>query len=153
MLPMLLKPRAVAASAPTYSTQGYTRLWAATSKNGTVSGTVDSDTGLYVVKWWDGSTETLSSAATFSKTGSGNRAFEVYPVALQSPAVVGGAVNLRGAAQISSAQSMFGSTSSALFNSSGSSCRNRKRNTFRSFKKQVDRNSCRSFFVQKFARA
>ncbi len=121
MLPMLLKPRVVAAAAatPTYSTQGYTRLWAATSKNGTVSGTVDSDTGLYVVKWWDGSTETLSSAATFSKTGSGNRAFEVYPVALQTPAVVGGAATLRGQAQISSSQSMFGSSSSAFFNSSG----------------------------------
>ena len=119
MLPMLLKPRAVAAATPTYSTQGYTRLWAATSKNGTVSGTVDSDTGLYVVKWWDGSTETLSSAATFSKTGSGNRAFEVYPVALQTPAVAGGAATLRGPAQISSSQSMFGSSSSAFFNSSG----------------------------------
>jgi hypothetical protein len=119
MLPMLLKPRAVAsASAPAYSAQGYTRLWAATAKSGAVSGTVASDTGLYAVKWWDGSTETINSGGYFSKSGSGNRAFEVYPAALQSPAVVGGGVTLRGPAQISSAQSMFGS-SSAFFNGSG----------------------------------
>ena len=43
----------------------------------------------------------------------------MYPVALQTLAAVGGDVTLRGPAQISSAQSMFGSSSSAFFNGSG----------------------------------
>ena len=114
MLPMLLKPRAVAsASAPTYSTQGYTRLWGATAKAGAVSGTVASDTGLYAVKWWDGSTEILSSGSTFSKSGSGSRAFEVYPAALATPDDSSNALSatLNGGAAISSAQSKFGGAS------------------------------------------
>ena len=118
MLPMLLKPRAVAASAPAYSAQGYTRLWAATAKSGVVSGTAASDTQRYAVKWWDGSTDVINSGGGFTKSGSGSRAFEVYPVALLSPAVVGGGITMRGPAQISSAQSMFGSSSSAFFNGS-----------------------------------
>lgn len=113
MLPMLLKPKA-AASVPVFSTLGYTRLWATTTKNGAVSGTALSDTGTYSVKWWDGTTSSYSSGDTFSKSGSGTRAFDVYP---SSPTVLDSSSNgfvgsLSGAATIASDQSMFGSSGS-----------------------------------------
>jgi hypothetical protein len=118
MLPMLLKPKA-AASVPVFATQGYSRLWATTAKNGAVSGTVASDTGSYAVKWWDGSTETLSSGSTFSKSGSGIRAFEVYPASVFTPNAVNGSnLELKGASKISTEAAMFGGAS-AKFQSYG----------------------------------
>lgn len=120
MLPMLLRPRSSVA-APAFTTLGYTRLWATTTKSGAVSGTVSSDTGLYAVKWWDGVIESLANGSTFSKSGSGLRAFEVYPAVLQSPdgSTNAQAATLNGAASISTAQSISGS--SLYLNGSGSS--------------------------------
>ncbi len=66
---------------PTFSEKGYTRLWGLSTKStGSVSGSADTDTGYYAVKWWDGSVETKTSGAGFSKAAAGGkRAFEVYP--------------------------------------------------------------------------
>ena len=76
MMPRVLRP---AKAAPKFTTLGYTRLWASTAKTGAVSGSAYSDSGQYSVRWWDGSVESFNSGATFSKSGSGVRAFDLYP--------------------------------------------------------------------------
>jgi hypothetical protein len=108
MLPMLLRP---SRAAPRFVTMGYTRLWAATSKSGSVTGSALSDTGKYEVKWWDGTTSAYNNGDTFAKSGSGSRAFEVYPTEVITPNVSGSPAALVGLAEISASQSRFGGSS------------------------------------------
>jgi len=72
----------VGTATPAFSTVGYTRLWGLTTKSsGLVTGTAETDTGLYNVKWWDNTISNHSSGGTFSKAAAGGyRAFEIYPV-------------------------------------------------------------------------
>lgn len=67
-------------AAPKFQTLGYTRLWGLTNKNGAVGGTVSSDAGRFAVRWWDQSVDVYLSGQSFSKSGTGIRAFDVYPV-------------------------------------------------------------------------
>jgi hypothetical protein len=85
-----------AAAVPVFTTEGYTRLWAVTTKSsGNVSGSVTTDTGYFAVRWWDetttvygngpvnvsqNSTRTGVGGGTFSKAAEGGaRAFWIYP--------------------------------------------------------------------------
>ena len=79
MNPRLLRPKA--SGGPVFTTQGYARVWGVTTKSsGNVTGTAETDTGYYAVKWWDNTTTVYDSGDTFSKAAAGNqRAFEVYP--------------------------------------------------------------------------
>lgn len=81
MSPRLLRPRAAGNTVPQFTTQGYARVWGVTTKSsGNVTGTAESDTGKYAVKWWDNTTTVYDSGDPFSKAAAGNqRAFEVYP--------------------------------------------------------------------------
>jgi hypothetical protein len=81
MNPRLLRPLAAGNATPAFQTAGYTRLWAVTTKSsGNITGTAETDTGHYTVKWWDNTTTTYADGATFSKAALGNQmAFEVYP--------------------------------------------------------------------------
>lgn len=73
----LLRPKAL--GVPVFSGQGYTRLWAVTNKSGAVTGSASTDSGKYAVKWWDGTTDVYDSGDPFTKSGSGTRAFEIFP--------------------------------------------------------------------------
>lgn len=117
---MALSPRLLkrARKIPKFSSLGYTRLWGLTNKVGAVSGTASSDTGKFAVKWWDQSVDIFNNGDTFTKSGSGTRAFDIYPVELivtdsseQSHNVI-----KNGSVQLSTAQSKFGGKS-AFFNS------------------------------------
>lgn len=106
----------IGTATPAFSTVGYTRLWGLTTKSsGLVTGTAVVDTGFYNVKWWDNTISNYSSGNTFSKAAAGGyRAFEIYPVARQSPdgSTNAQAATLSGNATISSAQSrLAGGTS------------------------------------------
>jgi hypothetical protein len=81
MSPRLLRPKAAGNTVPQFTTQGYARVWGVTTKStGNVTGTADTDTGYYAVKWWDNTTTVYDSGDPFSKAAAGNqRAFEVYP--------------------------------------------------------------------------
>jgi hypothetical protein len=77
-----------AAAVPVFTTEGYTRLWAVTTKSsGNVSGSVTTDTGYFAVRWWDETTTVYQSGTlpgggggTFSKAAEGGaRAFWIYP--------------------------------------------------------------------------
>ena len=58
---------------PTFSEKGYTRLWGLSTKStATISGSAETDTGMYAVKWWDGSVEFKASGAGFSKAAAGD---------------------------------------------------------------------------------
>jgi len=106
---------------PAYSPLGYTRLWGLTDKNGSVSGTAASDTGLFMVRWWDQSVDIYNNGSTFTKSGSGSRVFEVYPVAAYVVDDSGGSrdATLFGNAQISTTNSQSGFGPSALLDGSG----------------------------------
>jgi len=81
MNPRLLRPKAAGAAAPTFATAGYTRLWAVTTQSGgDITGSAETDTGYYAVKWWDNTVDIYDSGDPFSKAALGNqRAFEIYP--------------------------------------------------------------------------
>lgn len=110
MLPMTLRPPR---AAPKFTALGYARLWATTNKAGAVSGSASSDSGTYAVKWWDGTIQSFSNGATFSKSGGGLRAFEVYPAGYLTPNAAGGggSVAFAGAAGTSATQSISGGAS------------------------------------------
>jgi hypothetical protein len=111
---------------PTFSEKGYTRLWGLSTKStATISGSAETDTGMYAVKWWDGSVEFKASGAGFSKAAAGGkRAFEVYPVEPSSGGVmlhfedgladssdIGHQFTAHGNAAVSSTESAVGSQS------------------------------------------
>ena len=74
----LLRPKG--SSTPVFTEAGYTRLWCVTDKStGNVTGTAESDTGFYAVKWWDNTTTVYESGDTFSKSAGGRKAFEIFP--------------------------------------------------------------------------
>jgi hypothetical protein len=81
MNPRLLRPKAAGAAAPTFAPAGHTRLWAVTTQSGgDITGSAETDTGYYAVKWWDNAVDIYDSGDPFSKAAIGNqRAFEVYP--------------------------------------------------------------------------
>jgi hypothetical protein len=66
---------------PIFETAGYTRLWAVTAQSsGNITGSAETDTGYYAVKWWDDSVDVYDSGDPFSKAAAGSlRVFEVYP--------------------------------------------------------------------------
>jgi hypothetical protein len=66
---------------PIFETAGYTRLWAVTTQSsGDITGSAETDTGYYAVKWWDDTVDIYDSGDPFSKAAIGNlQAFEVYP--------------------------------------------------------------------------
>lgn len=120
---MALSPRLLkrARKIPKFSSLGYTRLWGLTNKSGAVSGTAAADTGKFAVKWWDQSVDVFNNGDTFTKSGSGLRAFEVYPVAARSSWILlnfnsnfsdssgnGLTVTARNGTALSSTQSKFG---------------------------------------------
>jgi hypothetical protein len=107
--------------APTFSPLGYTRLWCLTEKaTGNVTGTAASDTGVYAVKWWDGTTTIYNSGDTFSKAASGKKAFDVYPaqLAFVDSSAQSHNVAINGSVQLSTEQSKFGDKS-AFFTGNG----------------------------------
>lgn len=131
LAPRLLKPKA---SFPKFSLLGYSRLWCVTNKNtGNIAGVAQSDTGYYVVKWWDNTTSLFENGDTFSKAAAGMKAFEVYPAVQESTSLLlhlnesGGfsdssgnnlTVSANGGAAISTTQSKFGGAS-VYFDGSG----------------------------------
>jgi hypothetical protein len=89
-------PTGTAATVPVFTTEGYTRLWAVTTKSsGNVSGSVTTDTGYFAVRWWDETTTVYGNGpvntssngtltgvggGTFSRAAEGGaRAFWIYP--------------------------------------------------------------------------
>jgi hypothetical protein len=66
---------------PIFETAGYARLWAVTTQSsGDITGSAETDTGYYAVKWWDDAVDIYDSGDPFSKAAIGNlQAFEVYP--------------------------------------------------------------------------
>jgi hypothetical protein len=80
MNPRTLRP--AAPSGPKFTPQGYARLWAVTQQStGDISGSAESDTGYYAVKWWDDTVDEYESGDPFSKPATGGkRAFDVYPI-------------------------------------------------------------------------
>lgn len=122
---------------PTFSAEGYSRLWCVTEKSsGNITGITQSDTGYYAVKWWDDTINFFENGDTFSKTAAGTKAFEVYPAIRESTSLLlnfNGSnestvfsetsgnnliVNAGGNASISTNQSKFGG-SSVYFDGSG----------------------------------
>jgi hypothetical protein len=81
MNPRLMRPLAAGIRPPVFATAGYTRLWSVTTQSGgNITGSAETDTGYYAVKWWDSSVDIYDSGDPFSKSAAGNqRAFEVYP--------------------------------------------------------------------------
>jgi len=81
MNPRLMRPLAAGNRLPVFATAGYTRLWAVTTQSGgDITGSAETDTGYYAVKWWDNTVDIYDSGDPFSKAALGNqRAFEVYP--------------------------------------------------------------------------
>jgi hypothetical protein len=134
----LMLPKASGASAPVFTTKGYSRVWGLTTKSsGNVTGTAASDTGYYAVKWWDNTTTVYADGDTFSKAAAGNqRAFEIYPAVQAGTSLLlnfngsngsttftdsspnGLTVTAVGGAAISTAQSKFGGAS-AYFDGNG----------------------------------
>lgn len=121
LAPRVLRPPSAAPSAPSFQTLGYTRLWGLTSKAGAVSGTALSDTGQFAVKWWDGTIDTYLNGATFTKSGSGTRAFDVYPAKLVLLDDSGGNrdATSEGNAQLNATDTQSGFGSSVLLDGSG----------------------------------
>jgi hypothetical protein len=81
MNPRLMRPLAAGNRLSVFATAGYTRLWAVTTQSGgDITGSAETDTGYYAVKWWDNTVDIYDSGDPFSKAALGNqRAFEVYP--------------------------------------------------------------------------
>jgi hypothetical protein len=81
MNPRLMRPLAAGNRLPVFAAAGYTRLWAVTTQSGgNITGSAETDTGYYAVKWWDNTVDIYESGDPFSKAALGNqRAFEVYP--------------------------------------------------------------------------
>jgi hypothetical protein len=81
MNPRLMRPLTAGNRLPVFAAAGYTRLWAVTTQSGgNITGSAETDTGYYAVKWWDNSVDIYDSGDPFSKSAAGNqRAFEVYP--------------------------------------------------------------------------
>jgi hypothetical protein len=137
MNPRLLRPLAAGNRTPVFETAGYTRLWAVTTQSGgDITGSAETDTDYYAVKWWDGTVDIYDSGDPFSKAAAGNqRAFEVYPVALPSLLLNFNGTNgsttftdsspneltvtAEGDAAISTAQSKFGGASAFLGSGDG----------------------------------
>jgi hypothetical protein len=104
---MPMNPRTLCpqSSTPTFSEKGYTRLWGLSTKStATISGSAETDTGMYAVKWQGKPVEFYQSGETFSET----------PIVDSSANAL--AVTNNGAA-ISTAQSKFGGAS-GYFNGS-----------------------------------
>jgi hypothetical protein len=116
---------------PTFSDQGYARLWGLSTKSsGDIFGSATTDTGHYAVKWWDNTVEVNPSGDPFSKPAAGGKkAFEVYPVSEQGTSLLlhfdgtngsttftdsssnGLTATAEGTAEISTAESQFGGAS------------------------------------------
>jgi hypothetical protein len=94
--PIQVFPTGTAETVPVFTTEGYTRLWAVTTKSsGNVSGSVTTDTGYFAVRWWDETTTVYGNGpvnassngtltgvggGTFSRAAEGGaRAFWIYP--------------------------------------------------------------------------